>query len=91
MRTRYHQFAPTHPPEYYDEDETMTYSEAMRALNEAVYAAVRAANNEDGAPAAALRNLAAEIDCLIDHGMTRAEADDARRLYEGARQAGMVG
>lgn len=24
MRTRYHQFAPTHPPEYYDEDETMT-------------------------------------------------------------------
>ena len=91
MRTRYHQFAPTHPPEYYDEDETMTYSEAMRALNDAAYAAVRAADNEDGAPVEALRNLAAEIDCLIDHGMTRAEWADARRLYEGAKLAGLVG
>lgn len=69
----------------------MTYSEAMHALNEAVYAAVRAADNEDGAPVAALRELAAEVDCLIDHGMTCAEMADARRLYEGMRQAGMVG
>lgn len=69
----------------------MTYSEAMDALSDAAYAAVRAADNEDGAPVEALRNLAAEIDSLAVHGMTRDEMDDARRLYEGTRQAGMVG
>lgn len=69
----------------------MTYSEAMDALANAAYAAVRAADNEDGAPVEALRNLAAEIDSLAVHGMTRAEADDARRLYEGAKLAGWVG
>ena len=64
-----------------------SYSEAMRALDDAAYAAVRAANNEDGAPVEALLELAAEIDCLIDHGMSRAEMADARRLYEGAKIA----
>lgn len=68
----------------------MTYTEAMRALNEAIYDAVRAANNEDGAPAEALKLIARDIDSLIDHGMTYAEMIDARRLYEGAKQAGLV-
>jgi len=68
----------------------MTYDEAMRVLNDAVYDAVRAANNEDGAPAHALREIAAEIDCLIDHGCTRAEMKDAKALYEGAKLAGLV-
>lgn len=69
----------------------MTYDDAMTALNDAVYAAVRAADNEDGAPVAALRELAAEIDCLIDHRCTRAEFRDAKALYEGAKLAGLVG
>lgn len=72
-------------------DRPITYSEAMDALANAAYAAVRAADNEDGAPVEALRELAAEVDCLIDHGMTRAEMDAARRLDEGAKLAGMVG
>jgi hypothetical protein len=69
----------------------MTYREAMRALNDAVYAAVRAADNEDGAPVQALRELAAEVDCLIDHRCTRKELADAKALWEGARQAGLTG
>lgn len=90
MRTRYHQFAPTHPPEYYDEDEDMTYREAMRALNEAIYDAIRAANNEDGAPVEALRGLAVEIACLIAHNGTREERAVAWALFEGAKLAGTV-
>lgn len=69
----------------------MTYREAMRTLNNAVYAAVRAADNEDGAPIEALRELAAEVDCLIDHNCTREELRDAKALWEGARQAGLTG
>lgn len=72
-------------------DSPMTYSEAMRALNTAAYAAVRAADNEDGAPVEALRELAAEIDCLIDHNCTREELAVSWAIYEGMRQAGMVG
>jgi hypothetical protein len=68
----------------------MTYDDAMSALNSAVYDAVRAANNEDGAPAAALREIAAEVDCLIDHNCTRAELRDAQALYEGAKLAGLT-
>lgn len=66
------------------------YMDAMHELNEAVYKAVRAADNEDGAPVAALRELAAEIDCLIDHGCTRRTLEDMKSLYEGAKLAGMV-
>lgn len=85
-------YLPGEYEDYFDlRDRPMTYNEAMEALNEAVYAAVRAADNEDGAPVEALRELAAEVDSLIDHRMTRAEMNDARRLYEGTRQAGMVG
>jgi len=67
-----------------------TYTEAMEALNEAIYAAVRAADNEDGAPVEDLRKIAADIDSLIDHGCTRAEIDAAAALWRGMRQAGMV-
>lgn len=68
----------------------MTYDEAMTALNDAAYRAVRAANNHDGAPVHALREIAAEIDCLIDHNCTRQELADAKALYEGAKQAGLA-
>jgi len=68
----------------------MTYDEAMTALNDAIYVAVRAANNEDGAPAEALRKMAADVDSLIDHRCTVAEMRDARALYEGAKLAGLT-
>ena len=67
-----------------------TYAEAMTDLNEAINAAVRAADNEDGAPVEDLRKMAADIDSLIDHGCTRAEIDAAAALWRGMRQAGMV-
>jgi hypothetical protein len=51
---------------------------------------LRAAGNEDGAPVDALREIAAEIDSLIDHGVTRAEMRDMLALYEGAKLAGLV-
>ena len=38
------------------------YQDAMEELNEAIYAAVRAADNEDGAPVNVLREMAADID-----------------------------
>jgi len=68
----------------------MSYNEAMAELNEAIYKAVRAADNEDGAPVHTLRELAAEIDCLIDHNCTRAEMRDAKALYDGAKLAGLT-
>ena len=68
----------------------MTYQEAMEDLNVAAYAALRAAGNEDGAPVEALREIAAEIDSLIDHGVTRAEMRDMLALYNGAKMAGLV-
>ena len=69
----------------------MTYQEAMQDLNEAAYAALRAAGNEDGAPVDALCDIAAEGDSLIDHGVTRAEMRRMLALYKGAKQAGLVG
>jgi hypothetical protein len=62
----------------------------MEDLNRAAYAALRAAGNEDGAPVDALREIAAEIDSLIDHGVTRAEMKSIRALYDGAKLAGLV-
>jgi hypothetical protein len=52
---------------------TKTYKKAMENLNLAAYAALRAAGNEEGAPVDALCEIAAEIDSLVDHGVTRAE------------------
>ena len=69
---------------------TKTYQEAMEDLNVAAYAALRAALNEDGAPVDALREIASEIDSLIDHGVTRDEMRDMLALYEGAKLAGLV-
>mgnify|MGYP001023197091 CR=1 FL=1 len=58
----------------------MTYDDAMAALNQAVYDAVRAAYNEDGAPVEPLKAIAADIDSLIDHGVTVKEFRDMRAL-----------
>ena len=69
----------------------MTYYDAMAALNDAIYTAVRAANNEDGAPVEALRRMAADVDSLIDHRCTVAEMRDAEALYKGAKLAGLTG
>lgn len=69
---------------------TKTYRDLMEDLNAVVYAALRAAMNEDGAPVEALREIAAEIDSLIDHGVTRAEMRDMLALYKGAKLAGLV-
>lgn len=67
---------------------TKTYQKAMEDLNVAAYAAVRAAVVEFGAPVDALRDLAAEIDSLIDHGATRAEM---KRLAAGGDIAKLAG
>jgi hypothetical protein len=69
---------------------TKTYTETMEDLNRAAYAALRAAGSEDGAPVDALREIAAEIDSLIDHGVTRAEMQDMLALHKGAKLAGLV-
>ena len=68
----------------------MTYDEAMVELNDAIYAAVRAADNEDGAPVHDLRIIAADIDSIIDHGCTVAEFKAQQQLYEGAKLAGLT-
>jgi hypothetical protein len=69
---------------------TKTYKKAMEDLNLAAYAALRAAGNEEGAPVDALCEIAAEIDSLVDHGVTRAEMQDMLALYKGAKLAGLV-
>ncbi len=69
---------------------TTPYQDAMEDLNRAAYAALRAAGREDGAPVDALREIAAEIDSLIDHGVTRAEMRDMLALYKGTKLAGLV-
>lgn len=80
------------------------FADKMHHLNDLIYDAVRAANeavkaaeNEDGAPvkavqqiAAALRDIAAETDSVIDCGVTRKEMADMAALYKGAKQAGLV-
>lgn len=68
----------------------MTYDEAMLALNDAIYDAVRAADNEDGAPVTALKMIARDIDSIIDHGVTYAEFQSQAALYRGAKLAGLA-
>jgi len=63
----------------------------MHELNDAIYKAIRAADNEDGAPVIELKEISADIDSIIDHGMTRRAFEDAKRLYEGAKLAGLTG
>lgn len=69
----------------------MRFDEIMDDLCVAIAAAVDAADNEDGAPYDALRKIQDDIYCLADTNMTRAEFDDMKALYEGARVAGLVG
>jgi hypothetical protein len=68
----------------------MTYDDAMKALNAAIYDAVRAAGNDDGAPVEALKLIARDIDSLIDHGVTWKDMQDMRALYEGSKLAGLL-
>jgi hypothetical protein len=70
---------------------TTTYRELMEDLNRAAYAALRAAAISHRAPVDALCDIAAEVDSLIDHGVTRAEMRHMLALYKGAKQAGSVG
>jgi phage terminase Nu1 subunit (DNA packaging protein) len=69
----------------------MTYDDAMQQLSYAAHRAAEIADSEDGMPAHDLRELAAEVDCLISHNCTRKELADAEALYEGAKQAGLTG
>ena len=71
--------------------EKMTYDEAMAKLSSLAHLATKAAGNIDGAPCHALREIAAEIDCLVDHNCTRKELADMKALYEGAKRAGLTG
>lgn len=67
----------------------MTYDEALQALNRAAYEAVKAARNEDGAPVDAVLKLAWDTDYLVDHGITKAEFERMKALYEGEKRAGL--
>jgi len=65
----------------------MTHAKNMRLLNQAIYDAIRSGNRE-GANVTALREMAADIDHIIDHGCTREEMRN-RKIAEGAvKQAG---
>ena len=65
----------------------MTHAKNMQALNRAIYDAIRSGNRE-GVNTTALREMAYDIDHLIDHGCTQDELK-ARKVAEGAvRQAG---
>jgi hypothetical protein len=65
----------------------MTYDEAMRVLNGAIYDAIRSGNRE-GKKVSDLLEMAADIDHIIDHGCTRDELK-VRKIAEGAvKQAG---
>ncbi len=50
----------------------MTYDQAMKDLNAAIYTAVRLGNKERK-QVSALREMAYDIDHMIDHGCTREE------------------
>jgi len=66
------------------------YHEALHELNDAIYRVIRSADNEEDAPVAALKEIAADIDCIIDHGMTRQAFEDAKTLCEVAKMTGVV-
>ena len=64
--------------------------EAMRKLNNAAYEAARIAAGDKAPQAAVLYDIARDVDCLIDHGVTVAEFEQQQRLYEGAKLAGLT-
>lgn len=66
------------------------YDEAMGELDRAIYRAIAAADNHEGAPVDALRYMAEDIDHLISYGVTADEFRKHKRLYEGAKLAGLT-
>lgn len=68
----------------------MTYDEAMQNLLDAAHLAVKAADNEDGAPVHALRYLAEDVESLWNSRMTVDEFRKAQALYLGAKLAGLT-
>lgn len=65
----------------------MTHAKNMQALNDAIYAAIRSGNRE-GANVTALREMAADIDHIIDHGCTREEMRERIKAQRAVQQAG---
>ncbi len=67
----------------------MNYDQAMRILNEAIYDAISAGNKERKS-VTALREMAADIDHLIDHGCTREEMKERIKAQNAVKHAGWV-
>lgn len=67
----------------------MNYDQTMRILNEAVYDAISAGNKERKS-VTALREMAADIDHLIDHGCTREEMKERIKAQNAVKHAGWV-
>jgi hypothetical protein len=65
----------------------MTHEKNMQILNRAIYDAIRSGNRE-GAKVTALRDMAAEVDHIIDHGCTREEMRERIRAQRAVQQAG---
>jgi len=65
----------------------MTHANDMRTLNRAIYDAIRSGNRE-GANVTALREMAADIDHIIDHGCTREEMRERIKAQRAVKQAG---
>jgi hypothetical protein len=65
----------------------MTYQDALLGLNRAIYDAIRSGNRE-GAKVTALREMAADIDHIIDHGCTREEMRERIKAQRAVKQAG---
>jgi len=63
----------------------MNYDQAMKALNEAIYKAVRCANRERK-PVTALSEMAYDIDHIIDHGMTREEMRHIKKAQKQLKE-----
>ena len=63
----------------------MTYEDAMDELLITAERAHKAADNEDGAPVHDLRDMVADIKCLIDHRATVKEFEYHKRLYEASK------
>jgi hypothetical protein len=67
----------------------MNYDQAMRILNGAIYDAISAGNKERKS-VTALREMAADIDHLIDHGCTREEMKERIKAQNAVKHAGWV-
>jgi hypothetical protein len=65
----------------------MTYQDALLGLNAAVYKAIRIGNSEKR-QVTALREMAADIDHIIDHGCTREEMRERIKAQRAVKQAG---